>query len=271
MSPSWRDRLLIGLAPDRVAVIELKRGLHPALGIHGVRGCPEVAGTPWVAAVSRLDEMLVKLPPKGGVASVVLSNQFVRYVTVPWTPGIYSDEDRLALATDCFRAIHGEIAGSWRVVLDGARFGQGNLAAAIDGPLVEALRDVLERHRWRLGSLRPHLAAAFDRWRASLEPSDGCFVVVEPGCVTALFRRGDAWAGVDSRRFRRRSTGQATLTLKQCIDSDRLQGGEGAVALLAPGAVPEAQGTADRPVRRLAGLAGPWPEDPWRALAWSAA
>lgn len=271
MSPSWHDRLLIGLAPDRVAVIQLKRGLHPSLGVHGVRGCPEVAGAPWIAALNRLDEMLEKLPPKGGVASVVLSNLFVRYVTVPWTPGIYTDKDRLALATDCFRAIHGEIAGSWRIVFDAASFGHGNLAAAVDEALVEGLHEILERHRWRLGSLKPHLATAFDRWRPRLEASDGCFAVVEPGCVTALFRRGEVWAAVDSRRFRRRSTGQATLTLKQCIDSDRLQGGEGAVALLAPGSVPDAQGTADRPLRRLAGLAGPWPEDPWRALAWSAA
>lgn len=271
MSPLFRDRLLIGLAPNRVAVVQLKGGMRPTLGVHGVRRCLEAAGAPWVGALDRLDYMLARLPAKGGTARVVLSNLFVRYVNVPWTPGIYTEKDRQALAADGFRAIHGEAADSWRVILDAPRYGQPNLAAAIDPALQDRLIEVLEHRRWRLVSLRPHLSAAFDLWRPRLEANDGCFAVVEPGCVTVLFRRGDAWTAVDNRRFYRKSVSQAELTLKQSIDADRLQGGEGAVALLAPGAMPEARGTVDRPLRRLTGLAGPWPEDPWRTLAWSAA
>lgn len=272
MSPLFRDRLLIGLAPNRVAVVQLKGGLRPALGVHGVRRCLEAAGASWVGALERLDYMLDKLPPESrGSARVVLSNLFVRYVNVPWTPGIHTEKDRRALAADCFRAIHGEAADSWRIILDAPRYGQASLAAAIDPALQERLHEVLEHRHWRLVSLRPHLSAAFDLWRPRLEANDGCFAVVEPGCVTVLFRRGDTWATVDNRRFYRKSVNQAAQTLKQCIDGDRLQGGEGAVALWAPGLMAEAAGSADRPLRRLTGLAGPWPEDPWRTLAWSAA
>jgi hypothetical protein len=272
VSPLFRDRLLIGLAPNRVAVVQLKRGPRPSLGVHGVRGCDETTGAPWTAALDQLDYMLGKLPPKSsGTASITLSNQFVRYVNVPWTPGIFTAKDRQALAVDCFRAIHGEAADAWRVILDTPKYGHGNLAAAIDQTLLDRLHDILDDRHWRLVSLRPHLSAAFDIWRARLEPNDGCFAVVEPGCVTALYRRGNHWATVDNRRFHRSSASQAALTLKQSIDADRLQGGEGAVALWAPGLMAEAGGSADRPLRRLAGWAGPWPEDPWRALAWSAA
>lgn len=271
MSLLRRDRLLIGLAPDRVSVIQLKDGRRSKPGAHGVRSCLDLGGPPWAASLERLDYMLGKLPPKGGTVSVVLSNEFVRYANVPWTPGIYSDKERVALATDCFRAVHGEVADSWQVILNAPNYGRSSLAAAVDATLVAHLRELLSKRRWRLVSLRPHLSAAFDRWLPRLEASDGCFVVVEPGCVTALFRRGEDWASVDHRRFFRQSASNAALTLKQCIDTDRLQGGEGAAALLAPGAVPDVQGTADRPLRRLSGLAGPWPEDPWRSLAWSAA
>lgn len=272
MSPSWHDRLLIGLAPDRVAVVQLKRGLRPSLGVHGTRACGETTGTPWTAALDTLDYMLGKLPSRsGGVASVVLSNQFVRYISVPWTPGVYAEKDRLALAADCFRVIHGEAAHDWHVILDAPKYGRANLAAAIDVALLERLREFLANRHYRLVSLRPHLSTAFDAWRSHIETGDGCFAVVEPGCITALFRRGDEWTAVDSRRFHRSSANQAALTLKQCIDADRLQGGEGAVALLAPGLLSSAEGSADRPLRRLTGHTTPWPEDPWRSLAWSAA
>lgn len=271
MLPSPRDRLLVGLAPDRVAIIKLKPGKRLAPDMHGVRSCVEVPGASWGGALSRLDWMLDQLSSMGGIASVVLSNQFVRYVDVPWTDGVYQDKHRLALATDCFRAIHGDVVDSWRVVLAGPSYGGGSLAAAVDDALVDSLVEVLARRQWRLGSLRPHLAAAFDRWRSRLDEDDDGFVVVEPGCITALFRRGAAWNAVDNRRYRRKNAEQAVLTLRQCIDADHLQGGTGSVALLAPGTVPDARGTAERPLRRLTGSNGPWPNDPWRALAWSAA
>ncbi len=272
MSPSWRDRLLIGLAPDRVALVEMQRGLRPCLGVTGVRSCDETDGIAWEAALGRLGDMVERVPHVGsGAAHVILSNEFVRYVHVPWTPGIHAEKDRLALAADCFRAIHGEATDNWRIILDPPKYGRGSLAAAVDRALPERLREVLAKRRWRLASLRPHLSAAFDLWRPRLRKSDGCFAVVEPGCVTALFRRGDEWVTVDNRRFRHGSSTKAALTLKQCVDTDRLQGGEGAVALVAPGMLPGTQGSADRPLRRLKAFAGPFPEDPWRAMAWIAA
>jgi hypothetical protein len=270
VSPSWRNRLAIGLAPERVAVVQLKRGLRPTLGADRVRACAEASGAPWAGALETLDALLGELPAKGGTASVVLSNQFVRYVEVPWTTGVYSDKDRLALASDCFRAVHGEAADHWQVVLDAPHFGRANLAAAVDRALVDGLRATLANRHLRLGSLRPHLAAAFDLWRSQLQADEGGFVVVEPGCVTALFRRGEAWSAVTNRRYRP-TADEAMSSVRQCIDADRLQGGEGAVALLAPGGAVDAKALGDRPVRRLTGLAGPWPEDPWRTLAWSAA
>lgn len=227
---------------------------------------------PWAGALDGLEYMLGKLPRNcSGSASVVLSNLFVRYVNVPWTAGVHSEKDRVALATSSFRALYGDVVESWRVVLDAPKYGCGNLAAAIDEALVDRLRELLAERRWRLVSVRPHLSAAFDRWRSSLEAGDGCFVVVEPGCVTALFRRGKEWTSVDSRRFYRKSAIQGAVTFRQCIDADRMQGGEGAVALFAPGTLADVRGTVDRPLRRLAGVADPWPNDPWRSLAWSAA
>ena len=273
MSPSWRDRLLVGLSPERVAAVHLKRGLKPAVAADGVRDCAaaDAAAPPWAAALASLEELLGAMAPLKGSARVVLSNQFVRYGTVPWTEGVLGEEDRKRLAAGWFQSLYGEVAGSWRIVLDRPRYGCDTLAAAVDEALVAAVRDALARHGLALASLWPHLAAAFDRWRGRLAADDGGFVVVEPGCVTSLFRRREGWAVVSNRRYRAEAPDGAAQLLRQCIEADAVQGGEGAVALLAPGAAPAERSMGGRPLRLLEGAAGPWPEDPWRSMAWSVA
>jgi len=270
VSPSWRDRWRIGLSPGRVAVLRFRRGLRPALAADRVRDCDDIAGPAWRGALAALEALLAEMDAGGGQADVALSNQFVRYVEVPWTDGVIADKDRRALAADCFRAVHGEAVAGWQVTCAAARFGSASLAAAVDQALVEELRALLAGRRLRLGSLRPHLATAFDAACGQLRDDDGGLGVVEPGCVTALFRRGGQWTAVTNRRYRG-DEAAAMASLGQCLDGDRLQGGEGALALLAPGAAIDADVIGGRPLRRLAGLTGPWPDDPWRALAWSAA
>ena len=273
MSPSWRDRLLIGLAPERVAAVQLKRGLRPVLGIDVVRdvaaSSDDASAMPWAGALTALDELLEGLGPVTGVASVILSSRFVRYGQVPWTDGVFAEGDRQALAAGCFRAVHGDVVDRWRVTVDTPRYGCDNLAAAVDQALLDGLREILVQRRLRLAAVRPHLTAAFDRWRPQLLADDGGFVLVEPGCVTTLFRRGGQWAEVANRRYG--NAHEAAQIIRQCIDADRVRGGEGGVVVLAPGTVLETETANDVSLRRLSGLGGPWPEDPWRSMAWSAA
>lgn len=268
MSPSWRDRLLVGLAPERVAAVVMRRGWRPVATVEGARDCPPAEGPAWSGAVAALEDVLGELP-QGGEASVVLSNQFVRYLEVPWTPGVIGDRERGALAADGFRTVHGDTVAAWKVVVDRPRFGLPAMAAAVDGALVDALSAVLAKRRWRLVSARPYLVAALDRCQPALTADDGGFAVVEPGCVTALFRRGEAWTTAVNRRIRRDNPEEAASTLVRCIDADALQGGSGGVALLAPGLRPFDVGT--RPVRRVPVVGVPAAEDPWRTMAWSAA
>lgn len=271
MSPSWRDRWLVGFAPERVALVQMKHGLKPSRGVHGARRCAQATGSAWASALAALEKLLdqaARSGPIGGEANVVLSNQFVRFADVPWTPGISRERDRLALAAECFRAVHGDIVAGWQVSLDMPRYGESGIAAAVDKMLVEALREVLAKRRLHLTSLRPHLMAAFALWQPRLETGDGGFAVVEPGCVTAMFRRDQGWCGVANRRYPCEAMDEAIRALKQCVDADTLQGGSGAVALLAP-AAEVVDNAGDRPLRLLVGE-GPWPDDPWRTMAWSA-
>lgn len=271
MSPSWRNRVLVGLAPDRVAAIHLQRGWRPVPTANVLRDCADRGAVPWAAALAALEEALGELPQTAGVASVAISNQLVRYVQVPWTEGVYGVADRRALALNCLRSVYGEAVDTWRVVLDAAQFGHPALAAAVDEGLLEGLREALSRRRLRLASLQPYLSSAFRLWRGQRHAGDGGFVVVEPGCVTALFRRDGAWSEVTNRRCRAEMGDESARVVAQCVDADSLMGGEGAIALLAPPETAVEKLADGRPIRRLAEAAGPWPADPWRTLAWSAA
>lgn len=270
MSLSWRDHLLIGLAPDRVAVLHLRRGLRPMPGVDRARDCPAVAdgsAPPWSGALQALGDLLPELPPAAGGARVVLSNRFVRYGRVPWTEGVFADADRRALARESMRGVHGDAVDAWHLTVDAPRYGCDALSAAIDALLLERLRAVLARRRLRLAALRPHLATALQHWQARFTPADTGFVLVEPGCVTSLYRRYGRWTEVANRRYR--APGDATGTVRQIVDAARVEGGAGGVVLLAPGVAIDAGGGAG--LRRLPGSGNPWPDDPWRSMAWSAA
>lgn len=271
MSPSWRNRVLVGLAPDRVAAIHVPRGWRSSPTASALRDCVARASEPWAGALAALDEALDELPQQGGGASVALSNQLVRYVQVPWTAGVYSVADRHALALSCFRSVYGDSVGGWRVVVDASGFGRAALAAAVDEALVASLRETLARRSLRLVSLLPHLATSLRRCQGQLHAGDGGFVVVEPGCVTALFRRDNAWSEVTNRRCRADIGSDSGRTLVQCVDADSLRGGEGAIALVASRDASIEQMADGRPIRRLTEGVSPWPADPWRTLAWSAA
>jgi hypothetical protein len=248
------------------------RGWRPVPTASALRDCEDLAQAPWAGALVALDEALDELPQTRATASVVISNQFVRYIQVPWTEGIYGAADRRALAISCLRAVFGEVVDSWRVVIDAPRFGRAALAAAVDEGLVASLRETLARRRLRLASLQPHLATSLRRWSRHLHSGDGGFVVVEPGCVTALFRRDKAWIEVANRRYRCDSDGEsARMVAQQCIEADSLQGGQGAVVLVSQCEASGGLMAGGRPVRPLGEGAGPWPADPWRTLAWGAA
>jgi hypothetical protein len=269
VSPSWRNRLLVGLAPERVALIEQKHKQPLSLADCRVRVCPSATGSPKTGALAALDALLAERSSAGTAVHVVLSNQFLRYIEVPWTPGVHTEKDRQALATECFRAVHGDAVDGWQISLDKPHFGRNSLAAAVDRALVDGVRATLASRKLQLAVLRPHLSAAFDGWQQHLHTDDGGFVVVEPGCITALFRRGDAWSLVDNRRFRAEVAGEADSILKQVIDIDQIQGGEGVIALLAQN-TPGLNALGGRPWRRLTRHEGSWPGDPWHSLAWSA-
>ncbi|MDA8109283.1 MAG: hypothetical protein M0015_11710 [Betaproteobacteria bacterium] len=194
----WRDRVLIALAPDSIAVARFARWPRPRVVTALARDCdPRAGAEPWRGAAAALAEVVAGLKGSAAEASVVLSNHFVRYALVPDDANLSGGEEELAFARFCFAKIHGERSKSWEVRLAVAAPGSPRIASAVDAELIEAIRACFPANGTpRLASVQPYLMAAFNRWRRLAcrgavwlllaEAKRACLARLERGRWTAL-------------------------------------------------------------------------------------
>lgn len=186
MSLLWpRKHLRIGLGPDRIMVAGAK-----AIEV------PDGDGG-WQSPLKVLSE-LVK--PHSGDASIVLADQFVRYVLLPFNAALKTPEQWMALARHRLTAIHGAAAAAWEVKLTETAPAGPRLACAVDRELIEALAGKCVAAQVQLGSVQPFLVAGFNRIRAHVGNGSCWLVVEEPGRLTLAFIQRGVWLAIRSRR-----------------------------------------------------------------------
>lgn len=194
MSLSWRERVRIDLAPDRVALTRFSRGFKPRLveqGIHETPSAPANATAPWQAAVDLLDRALVETRWRKAEAHVRLSSHFLRLHLLPFSAALATDEERLAFARMELEAVHGERVSGWTLIVDDAPAGAATPVCAVDTALLDALRTACTRAALTLGSIRPAFAAALEEQRGRTTPPRYGFAFAEEGRVTlALYESG---------------------------------------------------------------------------------
>ena len=184
MSPLWRDEIGIFLAPHKLALTRMSRGVRP-------RSAGEVAwandileDTHWAAPLTALDGLLAKREWQGAVARIVVSDQWVRYAIVPYSAALSGEEERLTHARHVLTGIYGVVVSHWSVTLSDSRPGSPQVACALPANLLEELQLLLARHRVPLRSLQPQLVSAYNHWRSSC-PTAAWFRVLEPPRASA--------------------------------------------------------------------------------------
>ena len=225
MSALLHSGLQVLLCPDRVALQQVehrltRRGVQQVLkectsvpAIVAGSEAEKTAEQPWGGALRALDIVLPTYPTgrRKLSATVILSNQFVRYAVVPWSDLLSDDAERLAFAQQCFREIYGDAADLWEPRLSPDRDGASQLASAVDQRLLEDLRTAFGRLGVSLVSIQPHLMTVFNGFPALLKKRSAWLALVEPGnlCL-AVLHRGE-WAR--SRSFRIGPDWQAELLM----------------------------------------------------------
>lgn len=207
MSPWLREELRVLFGPGRVTLLTRRR--MPSLrGWRYATGEPQVlpveqagATQPWRPALVALETSLPQAAKGGAKATVVLSNEFLRFALVPWQPGLAGAEEELSYARHCFARVYGKAALQWEIRL-GDQPGQGpRLAAAVDGELLEELRRTFTAAGITLESIQPHLMAAFNGARPRLHLRSAWLALLEPGHVCLALLSEGRWSRLRSQRI----------------------------------------------------------------------
>jgi len=243
VSPSWRDRIEVFLAPQAVDLAQFRRALRPQAGLAHRQACDPIANSAdWRPSIAALDRALNALAWRSADAHVALSNHFVRLALVPSVEAAADERERLELARHHLRTVYGDHADAWEVVLAEVGRGKETLAAAVDPELIGALRTVLEPRRIRLRAMQPFLAAAYNTARSALPSGAGWLAVAEPGRVCVAHLSADAWTALRSQRSERPLGEALPAALEQCRLAHGIEPDGGEVCLVA-----RDQGAADLP------------------------
>jgi hypothetical protein len=241
VSPLWRDEIGAYLAPHKLTLTRLARGLRPrtaatANWVNSVQGDGH-----WGAALAALDGLLAKTQWQQAPVRAVVADHWVRYAMVPYVAELSGAAERLAHARHVLAGVYGEIVSEWTVTLSDSPPGTAQLACAMPSTLIEEMQAVLARHGTRLLSLQPQLVSAYNHWRGQLPEAGAWFVSIEQGSLAAARLAPGGWDRVHCVRI----GADWTVELRRLQTFGRLansQAGEGRVYVDAPAALRIAAG-----------------------------
>lgn len=194
------DALYIALAPDRVGLMRVRRGLRTrVLARESVAVSAAGAGEGWRPALDALASTLGQERWQGTRAHVVLSNAFARYRLVPWRSGLRDQDEQRALVRHSFAQVHGERVDQWALRWSAGSASQPTVACAVDERLLEGIRAVADSARIRLVSSQPYLVAAFNVWRTQLQEKTAWLVLPERQHVCVALLENGTWKHVAVR------------------------------------------------------------------------
>lgn len=199
VSRLWPERIRITLLPREAELVRMRAGPGAAVTERRTLSC-EPRGGPhrWSGAVEAARAFVSDAAASGGELSVVLSNHFVRYQVLPWSPQIVTEQEETAVAGARFVQVYGPQARGWAVAVNPARAGAARLAAAVDDELLGALGQLAQDSALRLISIQPALMTLANRWRRHIG-SDAWLIVVECGWIVVGRISTDEWVSVRGR------------------------------------------------------------------------
>jgi hypothetical protein len=201
VSPLWRDEIGVYMAPHKLALTRLARGLRPKTVASSNWASERAEDNHWSAALGALEALLAKSEWQGAIVRIVLSDHWVRYAMVPYAAALSSTSERLTHARHVLTDIYGEIVGEWTVTVANGRPGVPQVVCAVPTALIAELRAMLVRHKLPLKSLQPQLVSAYNHWRAQLPDGGAWFVSIERGSLAAARLGPGGWDRVHSVRI----------------------------------------------------------------------
>jgi hypothetical protein len=177
---------------------------------------PSNAQPNWRTALDALSDMLRQPSAVSPPATVILSNHFVRYLTLPWNAELVTQAEELEFARARFVQVFGDKAQYWAVRTGHAPVRCERLAAATDTELLEALTGTLGAAGLTLASCQPALMAQFN---ASLDRvgENAWLVSAERGRLVIAWIAHGHW-----RSVRVRPADNGVVALRDTLEQESL-------------------------------------------------
>jgi hypothetical protein len=201
VSPIWRDEVALFLAPRRIALTRIGRGLKPKSVKDAEIAVPDGNFSDWRPMIEALRSQLADEHWRDARARLVMSDHWARYVVVPWSDDLSTDEERTTHARACMANVYGEVVNQWRISESLAMPGLSRVACGIPEVLLADLKPLLQDAGLTLGSLQPQLIAAYNSWRHRLPDTQAWFVSIDEGVLAAARMLRGAWDRVYSARI----------------------------------------------------------------------
>lgn len=200
MSPLWRDEVGIYLAPRRIALMRVGRGVRP-IPQADRNITVDTREFHWESALSTLAHCLEDPTWRDANLRLVISDHWVRYATIPWSDAIADHAERIEHARISMGNTYGDVVSQWTITVSDSRPGTPLVACGIPHALLARTRALAESSGLRIRSVQPHLVAAFNGWREQLAEDGAWFVTLEEGSLAAVHFTRDEWDCVRSVRI----------------------------------------------------------------------
>jgi hypothetical protein len=217
-----RDRLVIGLAPERLTALRLGGRLRPRVHERHALALQAANGGQWDTLMAALEALLDQPAWAARDLTCVVSSHYVHYAVIPGCKGLATDELN-ELARLVFRNIFGDMSGDWEIRVSPSG-DQSTLASGVPQAFLKALRDICDG-RGRLHSLQPALMAVFNRARRLIDRNTGTLALVEAGRISLASIEHGQWQSVISRAG-------TSSTLIQLLADERALHGRGPGGML---------------------------------------
>ncbi|NOU01302.1 MAG: hypothetical protein HOO95_06995 [Gallionella sp.] len=201
MSLSLRDELRVVLSRDQVKLVRIGRqltlqGIYSRVLEKKSIAYTADADSSWSNAVKTLAAALSELSTKQAVASVILSNHFVRYAMVAASQTLSNEAEELAYAKHVFSQLYGTSAEASEIRLHQGSAGAAQLASAVDGQFLRDVRAVFAAANVKLKSVQPQLMTAYNNCHSHIPKQDAWFAVFEQGSLCLGLVQQGQWCSL---------------------------------------------------------------------------
>jgi len=199
----WRDKLCIGLSPERLTLVRGSVGLRPALRAKHSLPVPAGEGA-WKPAMELLHKTwLADKQWQNADAHVILSNSFVRYQLVPWSEEIASQDERDLYIRQSFAQVYGDAAANWVYSVSEVARGAAWFVGAMDREFLNQVEAVAQQAGCALRSVEPHVMPAFNGIRKLIKTRNCWFAQIENDRLLLGMIQNGHWLTLSSRQIQR--------------------------------------------------------------------